>query len=496
MKKMGKKTVSFLMACMLVLGMVSINVQAAPLVTDGAAVDAILGSSLTNGTFENDATGWTGKEATVERNITDTYQESAGSGEITRTTENGYIYQTVSLRKYTWYKYSVAVKLKEEGEATAKLVLDYEEDTWGNAATVEEFGEATITESDWTVISGYFQAPVPAVGTTFNEADYWRTANAYVSVSGQADYLVDEFTICMQEGYINSDFSLGETGWTVTNATMETHIGTAAEDGAEADGKTVANISLSGGAGGPRQLVALKPNTLYEISAKIKVSWENDDIATNDYLRLRINKNAFVSGHPYSNQYIGNFTRAKNGEWVTVKGTWQYTGTTYPYAVILVRPYVIINGEEAGKDQTFEMMDFKVEEYDGVYTNVYYTDISQSDSAAVNKFTEETGWAGNSKEIENFDGHKEITDTIGTLDNSDSRMKFVPKDDTGTYTSNALRQMDLVLEPQRKYNISLDIMTPAETPRNWGLRFRHYKATGGAAANDYPATWGSTYQAI
>lgn len=495
MKKMGKKTVSFLMACMLVLGMVSMNVQATPLATTGAAVDAILGSSLTNGTFENAATGWTGVDATVERNITDTYQGSAGSGEITRTAENGYMYQTVSLRKYTWYKYSVAVKLKEEGTATAKLVLDYEEDNW-NGASAEEFGETSISASDWTVISGYFQAPITEVQNTFNETDYWRTAKAYVSVSGQADYLVDEFTICKQEGYINSDFSLGETGWTVTNATMETHIGTAAEDGAEADGKTVANISLSSSAGGPRQLVALKPSTLYEISAKIKVSWEDDGTATNDYLRLRIDKNTFVNGHPYTNQYIGNFTRAVNGEWVTIKGTWKYTGTSYPYAVILVRPYVYIDGSEAGKGQSYEIMDFKVEEYNGVYTNAYYTDISQNDSAADNKFTETTDWTGNNIAIESFPGNKDITDTIGTLDNSDSRMKFEPKDATSNYTSNALRQMDIVLEPQRKYNISLDIMTTAETPRTWGLRFRHYKETGGAAANDYPATWGNTYGAL
>lgn len=500
MSKMFKKSCSLVLAVALLLSMAVVNVLAGDSVSTGLTVEQIEGNILTDGSFENGTNGWSAENATVTKTMDETYGDTAGAGKVTRDADGGYIYQNVSVRKYTWYTYSAWVKMAE-GTANAKITLHYDGD-----AEAEVLGKITeVNANDWTELKGYFvrvNSSIQADST--KPSDYFLNATISLVVDGSNNYYVDEFKIVALEGMYNGDFTDGTAGWSKgsTSETM-TVLGDGVNEvsdggkmlGAETVGKYVMKVT-DGKSKFLQSAVCIEKDVMYEFTAKIRT-----DNATPGNFYIRINRGPLSSigssNQLYKAPHIGQ-TMLQTGKWVTLKTTFIYTGD-YPYGYIGLRFLSSV--------EDFYVMDFEMKKKTNILENPYFESHIMS-SSSTGEYGDETGWlAGgdSSATAEDFSASLPA-DTIATYDNSNSRLKFVPGASGTKFTARSIRQQQIALEEGRKYDISVWIRregieyTEGE-PRKFGFRARHsYPKDDGsgnttkeeeilAATNELPTSW-------
>ncbi len=513
MSKMFKKSCSLVLAVALLLSMAVVNVLAGDSAETGLTVEQIEGNILTDGSFENGASGWSAENATVTKTMDETYGDTAGAGKVTRDADGGYIYQNVSVRKYTWYTYSARVKMAE-GTANASIALDYGTDDWNTTATQKILSENTaVNAEEWTELKGYFVRVNETSAQTEDTdvADYFLPAKVSLAVSGSADYYVDEFKIVALEGMYNGDFSDGTEGWNV-GSTSELEMNVLGDGvnevsdgekalGADTTGKYVMKVTASKKNLFLETAVCIEKNVVYEITAKVKA----DTVKSGDYIYIRTSKAALTnSGEDSDSPYIGK-TQFTDGKWSTLKTTFKYVGDN-PYTYLDFRLQATVNGTviTSGGNEYY-IMDFELKKKTNILDNPYF---ESHLSNKTNKYGVADGWlAGgdSSATAEDFSASLPA-DTIGTYDNSNSRLKFVPGASGTKFTERSIRQQQIALEEGRKYDISVWLRregteyTEGE-PRKFGFRARHsYPKDDGsgnttkeeeilAATNELPTSW-------
>lgn len=482
MSKMFKKSCSLVLAVALLLSMAVVNVLAGDSAETGLTVEQIEGNILTDGSFENGVSGWSAENATVTKTMDETYGDTAGAGLVTRSEEDGYIFQNVSVRKYTWYTFSAWVKMAE-GTANAKVVIDYGTDSWNAEAETKELASETIG-TEWTELKGYFfkyDATGKSETTDFStDADFFINAKISLAVSGSADYYVDEFKASALDGIYNSDFS-------DTNLDDNWGLGSTAQTLSVTDG--VLEVTSTDKNKYLQTALCVENGVLYEFTATVKIDIADADIEKANHVRARTSVAVLNSGTPASTQYLGHATFLDN-EWVTIKATYINNGTG-KYDIVPLRMYPTFNGS-ATPAGTYYVKEFNFKKVTNLLDAPYFNDATKLDSYYKGAWKYANNLTVEASKVATLSSEAISGDAISTYDKSNTRLKFVP---SGTSFTTSTVHQDLTgkIEEGRKYDISVALRTDADGTGTYVLTSKNYSDTEGVSeVNDYMLDTGST----
>lgn len=268
--------------------------------SDVLTVDEVRGNLISNGTFENDTTGWAiDPGVSIKRIITDTHDDSAGAALVSQKT-TARAKAEFSARNNQYYRIQAYVKL-QEGEPNVRATIVAE----GNNGAFSAVTETKAVNADsWTLLEGYFINIVDGA-SSISES----TAVCYVDISADANFYLDDVLITSVEPDI--------TMATVADADIENeeYLTQLINDGIFPDVDKAVN------ANGKTDAVyaAIDGNTEYVISAwyKVKGGTSGDEVV--------------LTGTPLNTagseptQYILAKDAVSNSEWHRINVSYTHT---------------------------------------------------------------------------------------------------------------------------------------------------------------------------
>ena len=258
-----------------VVGFVAIGLNS--YAAHGDTIDTLYGNVLTNGTFENDVTGWmTDGAASIKRVVDITYDDSAGAAYIIQSNID-YVITPVSLRYNKYYHAEAYVKLKS-GTAEARVIIETSDGNLINAT-----GSATVNADGWTRLAGDF---VEQSGKDFlpkTREELFDKCKCYIDISGTSEFYLDNLIITAYEENINKNFQAEDPlfGWSgnpqyykMVPLEKNDQVNNLIEKGLFPDIDNVVQY-VTGDCVTPSALVPISTGEEYVVSAWFKI---NDDV--------------------------------------------------------------------------------------------------------------------------------------------------------------------------------------------------------------------------